>query len=157
MIEDLKVEDDVASVVVGLPTRLEWQLPAGLQAGEIDWPRPHRMPVGPLVNYGFEDEVVLPVQLTAPAGATPGSTVTLRGKADFLVCADICIPESANLELRLPVTAGPAPASGTGSRFPYLLPPGPRWSPRPRRRSDRLSTSTRRPWSSSTPCQASGR
>ena len=39
-----------------------------------------------------------------------GSTVTLRGKADFLVCADICIPESANLELKLPVAAGPAPA-----------------------------------------------
>jgi thiol:disulfide interchange protein len=94
----------------GEATKLTWTLPPGWAASDFTWPTPHRLPVGPLVNYGFEGEVILPVQLTAPAGAAPGSTVTLRGKADFLVCADICIPETANLELRLPVTAGPAPA-----------------------------------------------
>ena len=94
----------------GEATKLAWTLPPAWTVSDFTWPVPHRLPVGPLVNYGYEGEVILPVQLTAPANATPGSTVTLKGKADFLVCADICIPESANLELRLPVTAGPAPA-----------------------------------------------
>ena len=35
----------------GLPTRIEWQLPAGFTAGPIEWPYPHRLPAGPLVNY----------------------------------------------------------------------------------------------------------
>lgn len=94
----------------GEATKLTWMLPPGWNASDFTWPVPHRLPVGPLVNYGFEGEVILPVQVTAPAGAAPGSTVTLKGKADFLVCADICIPESANLELKLPVTDAPAPA-----------------------------------------------
>ncbi|MEG2631009.1 MAG: protein-disulfide reductase DsbD family protein, partial [Comamonas sp.] len=45
----------------GLPTQLQWQLPAGLEAGEIDWPLPEAIRVGPLVNYGYEGELLLPV------------------------------------------------------------------------------------------------
>jgi len=111
----------------GEATKLTWTLPPGWSASDFTWPVPHRLPVGPLVNYGFEGEVILPVQLTAPAGAAPGSTVTLRGKADFLVCADICIPETANLELRLPVTAGPAPADPTwGAKIAKALAEAPK-------------------------------
>src|SRR5438270_10093184 len=53
----------------GQPTQLKWTLPAGWKAGDIVWPLPRRLPVGPLVNYGYEDEVVLPVAITAPADA----------------------------------------------------------------------------------------
>jgi thiol:disulfide interchange protein DsbD len=94
----------------GEPTKIAWTLPPGWTASDFTWPAPHRLPVGPLTNYGYEDEVVLPVALTAPANAKPGSTVTLKAAAAFLVCADICIPEDAVLTLALPVTAGPAPA-----------------------------------------------
>uniref|UniRef100_UPI002810AE2E protein-disulfide reductase DsbD domain-containing protein n=1 Tax=Phenylobacterium sp. TaxID=1871053 RepID=UPI002810AE2E len=94
----------------GEPTTIAWELPAGWTAGEFVWPTPHRLPVGPLVNYGFEGQVVLPVPVTAPASATPGQTVTLKAKANFLVCEEICVPESADLTLDLPVVAQPAPA-----------------------------------------------
>ncbi len=100
----------------GEPTSITWELPAGWTAGEFVWPAPHRLPVGPLVNYGFEGEVVLPAPITAPADARPGQTITLKGKATFLVCEEICIPESADLTLDLPVVAAPAPAD-------------PRWGP----------------------------
>ncbi len=96
----------------GEPTSIAWELPAGWTAGEFAWPAPHRLPVGPLVNYGYEGEVVLPAQLTAPSTARPGETVSLKGKATFLVCADICIPESADLALELPVAAAPPPEDG---------------------------------------------
>ncbi|MBU1375776.1 MAG: thioredoxin family protein [Alphaproteobacteria bacterium] len=94
----------------GEATKVVWTLPPGWTASDFTWPTPHRLPVGPLTNYGYEDEVLLPVTLTAPANAKPGQTVTLKAAAAFLVCADICVPEDAVLTLSLPVTDGPAPA-----------------------------------------------
>jgi len=94
----------------GEPTKITWTLPPGWTASDFTWPAPKRLPVGPLTNYGYEDDVLLPVNVTAPTGAAPGSTVTLRAVANFLVCADICVPEDANLTIQLPVTANPAPA-----------------------------------------------
>jgi len=89
----------------GLPTSIDWQLPAGASVGEIEWPAPRRLPIGPLVNYGYEGELLLPMRLTAPADARPGTDLRLRAKAHWLVCHDVCIPESATLELLLPVVA----------------------------------------------------
>jgi thiol:disulfide interchange protein DsbD len=89
----------------GLPTSLEWQLPAGSRIGEIEWPAPRRLPIGPLVNYGYEGELLLPMTFTAPADARPGTDLRLRANASWLVCHDVCIPESASLELLLPVVA----------------------------------------------------
>ena len=92
----------------GEATRVKWTLPAGWTVSDFTWPTPHRLPVGPLVNYGYEDQVLLPMALTAPAGAKVGDTVTLTAAASFLVCAEICVPEDATLTIALPVTAGPA-------------------------------------------------
>ena len=88
----------------GLPTRIQWTLPEGWKAGPIRWPYPQPLPVGPLLNYGYEDEVTLLTELTVPADARPG-TATIRAKADWLVCKDICIPEKGQLELTLPIAA----------------------------------------------------
>ncbi len=85
----------------GLPTRLEWTLPPGVQAGPIDWPVPHRLRVGPLVNYGFEGELLLPVALTLPADwRGEGLEVALR--ADWLVCREECIPDGGDFRIHLP-------------------------------------------------------
>ena len=53
----------------GDPPKIGWTLPPGWKAGEIVWPTPRHLPVGPLMDYGYEDEVYLPVPITAPAGA----------------------------------------------------------------------------------------
>ncbi|MES2993021.1 MAG: thioredoxin family protein [Pseudomonadota bacterium] len=87
----------------GLPTTLTWQLPEGAQAGEIEWPTPSRLPVGPLMNYGYEGRLLLPVQVTLPAGWTADLPIRLR--ADWLVCKDVCIPESGEFALNLPAGA----------------------------------------------------
>src|SRR6188768_1117599 len=57
----------------GLPTKIKWELPAGWKAGEIQWPYPKHLPVGPLMNYGYEDEVVLLTPITPAADAKPGT------------------------------------------------------------------------------------
>jgi thiol:disulfide interchange protein DsbD len=90
----------------GEPTRLAWTLPPGWSAGEIVWPTPGRHRLQHLVNYGYTDEVYLPVPIAVPPSARLGETVTLKAVASWLVCELICIPENATLELRLPVTAG---------------------------------------------------
>ncbi|MBI1405224.1 MAG: thiol:disulfide interchange protein [Caulobacter sp.] len=89
----------------GEPTRLDWTLPAGWSAGDFVWATPQRLPIGPLTNYGYSGEVLLPVAITVPAGAAPGP-VTLKARASFLVCEDICIPEDADLSITVTVADG---------------------------------------------------
>jgi thiol:disulfide interchange protein DsbD len=89
----------------GLPTTLAWTLPAGVSAGAIEWLPPKLLPLGPLVNYGYEGVAWHPVTLRAAPDAALGSQVTLAARADWLVCRETCIPEGADLTLTLPVTA----------------------------------------------------
>jgi thiol:disulfide interchange protein DsbD len=93
----------------GEPTRLTWTLPEGFTASDISWPLPDAIPVGPLMNYGYSDELLLPVTITPPT-QLDGDAVTLKVRADWLVCEKICIPESADLALTLPVAQGGAAA-----------------------------------------------
>lgn len=100
----------------GEATKLTWNLPPGFTAGEIVWTVPHRFEVTPLVNYGYAGHAMHMVQITAPKDMKPGLPVTLSAKATWLVCSDVCIPESADLSLKLPVSAanGAADSSVAG-------------------------------------------
>ncbi len=91
----------------GLPTRMDWQLPAGVTVGEIQWPTPQRLPVGPLVNYGYEGELLLAVPLTI-GPEFKGGSLKLQMMADWLVCKEVCIPESGEFALDLPAAAATA-------------------------------------------------
>jgi thiol:disulfide interchange protein/DsbC/DsbD-like thiol-disulfide interchange protein len=95
----------------GAPTDIRWTLPAGWKAGAIQWPRPKRLPVGPLMDYGYEGTPWLLTTLTAPGDAK--GPVTISAHASWLVCQQICVPEDAILALTLPVgpqTPDPAAA-----------------------------------------------
>ncbi len=106
----------------GLPTRLTWTLPPGFVAGDIQWPTPKQLPVGPLLNYGFEGELLLPVQVAVPPGFK-GDTLEVKLEAMWLVCKDVCIPESGEFQLRVPVRAATAMH---GARFEATLAAQPR-------------------------------
>jgi len=88
----------------GLPTRLTWQLPEGFSAGEIAWPVPKRFNVGELFNFGYDGDVVLPVQIEVPANAT-GDSAHVEVQAKWLVCQEECIPGKATLGMDLPLRA----------------------------------------------------
>ena len=85
----------------GLPTTLAWTLPAGAAAGDIEWPAPQRLPIGPLMNYGYEGTLLLPVAVTLPAGGADGG-LEVKLRADWLVCKDVCIPEGGDFVIKLP-------------------------------------------------------
>lgn len=95
----------------GLPTRIEWELPPGWQAGAIQWPVPTlvRNTQGDVSGYGYEGLAYLPVKLTVPANLAPGSTVTLRATASWLMCQTLCIPGKQQVSLSLPVSAQASP------------------------------------------------
>lgn len=88
----------------GEPTHIGWDLPEGVTAGEIIWPAPSAFPYGHLMNYGYGGEVVLPVPLTI-AEDFDGRFLEIRAAASWLVCEEVCIPESADLDLFLTVSA----------------------------------------------------
>ncbi|HEY6578867.1 MAG TPA: protein-disulfide reductase DsbD domain-containing protein [Rhizomicrobium sp.] len=92
----------------GEPTDIRWSLPAGWRAGPIAWPYPTELPVGPLMDYGYEGRPWLLVGITAPADAKPGANVVLRAAVTWLVCKEVCIPEDATLSLPLGVGASPS-------------------------------------------------
>jgi thiol:disulfide interchange protein DsbD len=94
----------------GLPTTLQWTLPAGVSAGDIAWPTPQRIPVGTMANYGFGDTILLPVPLTIANSfqPTPGGDLEVRLSASWLVCRQECIPQDGNCVLRVPVKGSTA-------------------------------------------------
>lgn len=95
----------------GLPTLLEWTLPASVSAGEIAWPTPKKIPIGTLANYGYEGTVLLPVPLTVAPGFN-AANLDIRLKASWLVCKKECIPQEGDFALRIPARSSTA-SSGT--------------------------------------------
>ena len=89
----------------GEPPRLEWHLPAGLRAGDIEWPAPSRLPIPPLMDYGYEGEVLLPVSITNTSVLDAGGEVALAADMQAIVCREVCIPAKAHLPFSLPVRA----------------------------------------------------
>ncbi|MEO7993905.1 MAG: protein-disulfide reductase DsbD domain-containing protein, partial [bacterium] len=91
----------------GLQPDLNWALPDGFTATEPDYPAPVRIDIEGLTSYGHEGRMVLLTTITPPATLTVGSTATFKLAADYLVCSEVCIPGTVNLELSLPVAESP--------------------------------------------------
>jgi thiol:disulfide interchange protein DsbD len=93
----------------GLPTQIDWTVPEGFVAGEIQWPVPHKYNESDeVLTYGYERENMLFIPMTAPKTLKSGSTVTLKADVNWLECERMCIPGSASVELTLAVSASPA-------------------------------------------------
>jgi len=100
----------------GLPTELLWQLPQALTAGTIQWPVPQALPVPPLRNYGYENQVLLPVPVAVAADFQPPASgvLAVRLHANWLVCRVECIPEAGDFHLNIAVQGSTA---GHGALF----------------------------------------
>ncbi len=86
----------------GLPTVLEWQLPEGITAGDIAWPTPKKIRIGTLLNYGYENTILLPVPITVAANFT-AAQLDVKLKAAWLICHKECIPQEGEFALSIPV------------------------------------------------------
>ena len=116
----------------GQATAVEWKLPEGFTAGELKFPIPVRFEQpGPVIGYGYEDEVLLTTTITPPKDLSKhlaaGAPIELTAEADWLVCEKVCIPGKASLKLSLKASdATPKPANAElfarwRQRFPHGL------------------------------------
>jgi thiol:disulfide interchange protein DsbD len=105
---DLKMETDWHTYwknpgAAGYATKIEWQLPPGVTAGEIQWPLPEKLPPVEVTTYGYDDEVVLLVPLKLAADLKPGP-LDLKAKVSWLECKAACIPGNGNVEATLNIS-----------------------------------------------------
>lgn len=123
----------------GTPTSISWQLPAGASAGPILWPVPARHQQGSLTNYGYSGQVILLSAIRVPANLKPGSDFPVAAKASWLVCEEVCIPQQAELQLKLKIAdqAGPAHPAIQAARA--ALPEAAPWPATVSHAADRIS------------------
>ncbi len=110
----------------GVAPDLTWTLPQGATATATQWPAPARQLEGKLVTYGYSGDFLLPATIT---GGTGPLQVQLH--AEWLVCSNICVPESGNLRIELP--AGTGAPGADGGKFAAADQRTPRPSPWPAR------------------------
>ena len=104
---DLKMEPDWHTYwknpgEAGMATKIEWQLPPGVTAGEIQWPLPEKFPPVEVTTYGYSNEVVLLVPLTL-ASNLPAGLLDLKANVSWLECKEVCIPANQGVEAKLNV------------------------------------------------------
>ena len=93
----------------GEPPSIKWKAPAGVTVGPIRFPVPSRIPLGPLMDFGYEDNTAFPVQISVASTVKPGP-IHLDAKVDWLVCSSAtCLPGAAHMGIDLNVVPG-APA-----------------------------------------------
>lgn len=102
----------------GLPTEITWELPEGFTASEFYWPTPKVFLQQNIVNYVYEDTVLLMAEVTPPGDLQPGQRVTLAGEATWLECdPHQCVPGGAEVSLTLPVALGEPEPGPEASAF----------------------------------------
>jgi len=94
----------------GYATSLNWTLPEGFKAGEIQWPTPHvvKDSSGKITGNGYEGENFLLVEVTPPAQLPAGGSVSIKATAEWLMCEAVCMPGDAKLDIAFPVAASGA-------------------------------------------------
>ena len=80
-----------------------WHTEPGVVPGEINWPLPSRISVGPLTNYGYEHEVTFPINFHLNSPAESGQKISIAAYVEWLVCREDCVPGRADLSLTVPV------------------------------------------------------
>jgi thiol:disulfide interchange protein DsbD len=95
----------------GEPPKITWRLPAGMQAGDLDFPTPQRIPDHSLMDYGYQGNVVLLSKLTT-ANALTSKQADISADVKYLVCREVCVPGKDHLSLALPVADGGGRAPG---------------------------------------------
>jgi thiol:disulfide interchange protein len=97
----------------GQATSIHWNLPRGITAGEIEWPLPSKMVTGPVITYGYDDEVVLLVPLKLDANLAPGS-YDLKAKVNWLECEEVCLQGNGEVAATFQVGAETKPSANAG-------------------------------------------
>ena len=78
---------------------IEWNLPKDLIASKILWPGPHKIPVEPLMTFGYNNEVVLLTKISLAQDVV--FPLDIKAKVGWFTCKDICIPQEGEINLKI--------------------------------------------------------
>lgn len=87
----------------GLAAEFKWLLPKEAYVGDIQWPTPKTLNLLGLISYGYDGRTILLIPLHGTGDLSVGQTLNLSAKVNFLVCKDICVPESEDVAISLKV------------------------------------------------------
>ena len=82
----------------GGPFSIMWSHSMDVIIEDVSWPIPEIIPYDPLITYGYKDFVIFPFKVFKQPDSQLG---LLSAELEFLICSDICIPESAKLSIDL--------------------------------------------------------
>jgi thiol:disulfide interchange protein len=106
----------------GEPPAVKWTLPAAVTADALQFPPPKRLPLGPLMDFGYENEVVFPVPFHVSADFHPTAPkTTLAAHVTWLVCREVCIPGKADLAVTRTAWSKPAASPDVDSAAQNLI------------------------------------
>ncbi len=110
----------------GVPPVFDFSGSENVASVDVLYPAPTRYDDGTSVSLIYRDEVVFPLSV---APLKSGEPVTLRLKAQFGVCSDVCIPTAASSEVSLLPGAAADPLSVArlgefAKRIPKAADPG---------------------------------
>ena len=91
----------------GIPPQFNWSRSGNVGDVSITWPAPSVFDQNGLQSIGYEDQLVLPVEITPK---NPTKPVRLRGEMDIGVCKDVCVPGRLDFDHTLDAGAGRNPA-----------------------------------------------
>ena len=76
---------------------IKWSLPDGVSTSEILWPGPERIPVDPLMTFGYNNEVILLTKISTSDKID--FPIELNAQVSWFTCKDICIPQDGNVSI----------------------------------------------------------
>jgi DsbC/DsbD-like thiol-disulfide interchange protein len=89
----------------GAGVRMTFRPSDGLKVKSVQMPLPKRFTTGPLVSFAYDYEVLFPIELEVDGKVPAGRDLKLVLDAEWLVCAEVCIPAIETFELTVPVRA----------------------------------------------------
>jgi suppressor for copper-sensitivity B len=104
----------------GFPPQPRWSEGGNLAAVDMRWPAPLRFSIFDLQTLGYEDEVIFPLDVRLDRA---GEALALDADVSYLICKEICVPETAAVALNLPVgPADPTSLANSIARFDSRVP-----------------------------------
>ncbi len=106
----------------GYGLTLDWRLPKGWLAGELQYPVPQQLVIGGLMNHVYDGPYAVLVDVAVPLSAEVENTGSIAVDAQWLACTDkICVPEQAHLTLDLSRVAADPGFDRWRAAIPALL------------------------------------
>ena len=105
----------------GQAPTVEWQELSGTKVGAFIWPGPKLIDQSGVMNFVYEGETLLLMEVAVPSDAK--GTLTFKGKAEWLECDDTgCWPHDKQVEMTVKVGAGNVPYKYDAKLYPALRP-----------------------------------